>query len=114
MLSPVETEAVIGEAEVRQLFRASRVGTIAGCMVTSGVVRRGARVRIFREGARIHETTIAQLRRFKDDVREVAEGFECGILLDGYNDLREGDIFEVYETREVERTSLEEPPEASS
>ena len=114
MLSPVETEAVIGEAEVRQLFRASRVGTIAGCMVTSGVVRRGARVRIFREGARIHETTIAQLRRFKDDVREVAEGFECGILLDGFNDLREGDIFEVYETREVERTSLEEPPEAAS
>jgi translation initiation factor IF-2 len=114
MLSPVETEAVIGEAEVRQLFRASRVGTIAGCMVTSGVVRRNARVRIFREGARIHETTIAQLRRFKDDVREVSEGFECGILLDGYNDLREGDIFEVYETREVERTSLEEPPEAAS
>jgi translation initiation factor IF-2 len=114
MLSPVETEAVIGEAEVRQLFRASRVGTIAGCMVTSGVVRRGARVRIFREGARIHETTIAQLRRFKDDVREVAEGFECGILLEGFNDLREGDIFEVYETREVERTSLEEPPEAAS
>jgi len=113
MLSPVETEAVIGEAEVRALFRASRVGTIAGCMVTSGVVRRSARVRIFREGARIHETTIAQLRRFKDDVREVAEGFECGILLDGYNDLREGDVFEVYETREVERTSLEEPAEVA-
>jgi len=113
MLSPVETEAVIGEAEVRQLFRASRVGTIAGCMVTSGIVRRGARVRIFRDGARIHETTVAQLRRFKDDVREVAEGFECGILLDGFNDLREGDIFEVYETREVERTSLEEPAEVA-
>ncbi|HWQ01969.1 MAG TPA: translation initiation factor IF-2, partial [Gaiellaceae bacterium] len=90
MLSPVETEAVIGEAEVRQLFRASRVGTIAGCMVTSGVVRRSARVRIFRDGARIHETTISQLKRFKDDAREVAEGFECGILLEGFNDLREG------------------------
>ncbi len=109
MLSPVETEAVIGEVEVRALFRASRVGTIAGCMVTSGVVRRGSRVRIFREGARIHETTVAQLKRFKDDAREVSEGFECGILLDGFNDLREGDVFEVYETREIERTSLDEP-----
>ncbi|HZO96600.1 MAG TPA: translation initiation factor IF-2, partial [Gaiellaceae bacterium] len=109
MLSPVETEAVIGEAEVRALFRVSRLGTIAGCMVTSGVVRRGANVRIFRDGTRVHETTIAQLKRFKDDAREVAEGFECGILLDGFNDLREGDVFEVYETREVERTSLDEP-----
>ncbi len=108
MLSPVETEAVIGEVEVRALFRVSRLGTIAGSMVTSGVVRRGASVRIFREGTRIHETTVAQLKRFKDDVREVAEGFECGILLEGFNDLREGDIFEVYETREVERTSLDE------
>src|SRR6478672_9717339 len=110
MLSPVETEAVIGEAEVRALFRVSRLGTIAGCMVTSGIVRRGARVRIFREGARIHETTVAALRRFKDDVREVTEGFECGILLDGFNDLREGDIFEIFETREIERTSLDAAP----
>jgi translation initiation factor IF-2 len=109
MLSPVETEAILGEVEVRALFRASRIGTIAGCMVTSGVVRRNANVRIFREGTRIHETTIAQLRRFKDDVREVTEGFECGILLEGFNDLREGDVFEVFETREVERTSLDEP-----
>jgi translation initiation factor IF-2 len=109
MLSPVETEAILGEVEVRALFRVSRLGTIAGCMVTSGVVRRNANVRIFREGARIHETTVAQLRRFKDDVREVSEGFECGILLDGFNDLREGDVFEVFETREVERTSLDEP-----
>ena len=109
MLSPVETEAILGEVEVRALFRASRVGTIAGCMVTSGVVRRNANVRLFREGTRIHETTVAQLRRFKDDVREVTEGFECGILLEGFNDLREGDVFEVFETREVERTSLDEP-----
>src|SRR4051812_37709276 len=109
LLSPVETEAVIGEVEVRALFRVSRLGTIAGCMVTSGVVRRNANVRIFRDGARVHETTISQLKRFKDDAREVAEGFECGILLEGFNDLREGDIFEIYETREVERTSLDEP-----
>jgi translation initiation factor IF-2 len=112
MLSPVETEAIIGEVEVRALFRASRVGTIAGCMVTSGIVRRGANVRIFRDGTRLHETTVAQLRRFKDDVREVSEGFECGILLDGFNDLREGDVFEIFETREVERTSLDEPASA--
>src|SRR5213080_1814773 len=108
MLSPVETEAILGEVEVRALFRVSRLGTIAGCMVTSGVVRRGANVRIFRDGTRIHETTVAALRRFKDDVREVTEGFECGILLEGFNDLREGDVFEIYETREVERTSLDE------
>jgi len=114
MLSPVETEAVIGEVEVRALFRVSRLGTIAGCMVTSGVVRRGSNVRIFRDGTGIHTTTVAQLRRFKDDVREVAEGFECGILLDGFNDLREGDVFEVYETREVERTSLDEPAPAGA
>ncbi len=114
MLSPVETEAILGEVEVRALFKVSRLGTIAGCMVTSGVVRRGANIRIFRDGARIHETTVAQLRRFKDDVREVTEGFECGILLDGFNDLREGDIFEVYETREVERTSLDETAPAGA
>jgi translation initiation factor IF-2 len=114
MLSPVETEAILGEVEVRALFKVSRLGTIAGCMVTSGVVRRGANVRLFRDGTRIHETTVAQLRRFKDDVREVTEGFECGILLDGFNDLREGDVFEVFETREVERTSLDEPATASA
>jgi translation initiation factor IF-2 len=105
-LSAVTTEQTIGEAEVRALFRVSRLGTIAGCMVTDGVVRRNASVRVIRDGAVIYTTTIAQLKRFKDDVREVAEGFECGILLDGFNDLREGDVFEVYETREVERTDL--------
>jgi translation initiation factor IF-2 len=109
MLTPVETEAIIGEVEVRALFKVSRLGTIAGCMVTSGLVRRNSTVRLFRDGTRIHETTIAQLRRFKDDVREVTEGFECGILLEGFNDLREGDVLEVFETREVERTSLDEP-----
>src|SRR5438067_2187144 len=106
MLRPVEHEEALGEAEVRQLFRVSRLGTIAGCYVTRGVVRRSARVRVVRDGTVIHETTIAQLRRFKDDVREVAEGFECGILLDGFNDLRESDVFEVFETRQIERTDL--------
>jgi translation initiation factor IF-2 len=106
MLKPVETEESLGEAEVRQLFRVSRLGTIAGSYVTRGTVRRGARVRLVRDGTVIHETSIAQLKRFKDDVREVAEGFECGILLEGFNDLREGDVFEVFETRQVERTDL--------
>jgi translation initiation factor IF-2 len=114
LLRAVTTEEVLGEAEVRQLFRASRLGTIAGCMVTRGVVRRGAKVRIVREGTVLGvDTSVAQLRRFKDDVREVAEGFECGILLEGFNDLREGDVFEVYETREIERTSLDEPAPAA-
>ncbi len=106
MLAPVTHEETIGEVEVRALFRVSRLGTIAGCMVTQGVVKRNSQIRLVREGTVIHETRIAQLKRFKDDVREVQEGFECGILLEGFNDLREGDIFEVYETRSVERTDL--------
>jgi translation initiation factor IF-2 len=114
MLSAVTTEETIGEAEVRQLFKVSRLGTIAGCMVTDGIIRRNAQVRLVRDGTVIADTNIAQLRRFKDDVREVAEGFECGILLENYNDLREGDVFEIYETREVERTSLDEPAAASA
>ena len=113
MLSPVQTEETLGEAEVRALFRVSRLGTIAGCMVTSGVVRRNAQVRVVRDGTVIYETTIAQLKRFKDDAREVQEGFECGILLDGFNDVKEGDVLEVYETREVERTDLSAPPPPS-
>jgi len=112
MLSPVQTEETIGEVEVRALFKVSRLGTIAGCYVTSGVVRRSAKVRIVREGTIIHETSISQLKRFKDDAREVAEGFECGILLEGFNDLREGDVFELFETRSVERTDLEVPVES--
>ncbi len=114
MLSPVETEETLGEAEVRALFRVSRLGTIAGCMVTTGVVRRGARVRIVRDGTVIHETSISQLKRFKDDVREVTEGFECGILLDGFNDVKEGDVLEAFETRAVERTDLAEAPAATA
>jgi len=109
MLKPVTTEETIGEAEVRQLFRVSRLGVIAGSYVTSGVVRRGAQVRVVRDGTVIYETSISQLKRFKDDVREVQEGFECGILLDSFNDEKEGDVLEVYETRQVERTDLSAP-----
>jgi translation initiation factor IF-2 len=110
MLKPVTTEETLGEAEVRQLFRVSRLGTIAGSYVTSGLVRRNAKVRVVRDGTVIYDTTISQLKRFKDDVREVEEGFECGILLDGFNDVKEGDVLEVYEVREVERTDLSEAP----
>jgi translation initiation factor IF-2 len=114
MLKPVRTEETIGEVEIRQLFRVSRLGTIAGSYVTSGTVRRNASVRVVRDGTVIYETKIAQLKRFKDDVREVEEGFECGILLDGFNDVKEGDVLEVYETREVERTDLETPAPATT
>jgi translation initiation factor IF-2 len=78
-------------------------------MVTSGVVRRSSQVRVVRDGTVIYDTTISQLKRFKEDAREVAEGFECGILLNDFNDVKEGDVLEAYETREVERTSLDEP-----
>jgi translation initiation factor IF-2 len=107
-LSAIKTEETIGEAEVRATFKVSRLGTIAGCMVTSGVVRRSSQVRVIRDGTVIYTTTISQLKRFKDDAREVAEGFECGILLENFNDEKEGDILEAFETRETERTTLDE------
>ena len=107
MLAPEQVEESLGEAEVRALFRASRLGVIAGCYVTRGVIRRNSKIRVVRDGAIIYETTIGSLKRFKDDVREVQEGFECGILLEGFNDVKEGDILEAYETREIERTDLE-------
>jgi translation initiation factor IF-2 len=103
LLEPEEVETVLGQAEVRQLFRASRIGTIAGSHVTEGKVTRGARVRVVREGTVIQDTTIASLRRFNEDTREVAAGFECGIVLANFQDLREGDVLETYETRQVER-----------
>jgi translation initiation factor IF-2 len=107
MLTAVTTEETIGEAEVRETFRASRVGTIAGCMVTNGVIRRGANVRIVRDGTVVYTTTIDSLKRFQDDAREVQEGFECGIHLANFDDVKIGDVLEVFETREIERTSLE-------
>jgi len=113
MLKPTEVEETIGEAEVRALFRVSRLGTIAGCYVTNGVVRRNGQVRVVRDGTVVQESTIADLKRFKDDVREVQEGFECGIRLDGFNDVKEGDVLEVYETRQVERTDLSTPAPAA-
>jgi translation initiation factor IF-2 len=103
MLEPAEVETPLGQAEVRQLFRASRIGVIAGSFVTEGKVARGSSVRVVREGTVIYDTTIESLRRFNEDAREVASGFECGIVLSKFQDLHEGDVLETYETRKVER-----------
>jgi translation initiation factor IF-2 len=105
MLSPERVEEVLGEVEVRQTFRASRVGTIAGCMVTHGSVQRGAQVRIVRDGTIVHDGRIGTLKRFAEDAREVSQGFECGLTIDGYNDIKEGDVLEVYTVREVARSA---------
>jgi translation initiation factor IF-2 len=104
MLAPEEVEETVGEVEIRAIFRASRVGTIAGSYVTDGKVTRGGKVRLVRDGAVVYDGTIASLRRGADDVREVAAGFECGIVLQNFSDIKEGDQLEVYETRQVERT----------
>jgi translation initiation factor IF-2 len=103
MLKPEFEEVVTGEAEVREVFGVPRVGKVAGCYVRSGVITRGSKVRFLREGTIIWKGSIASLRRFKDDVREVREGFECGIGLENYQDLKAGDIIETYEDREIER-----------
>ncbi len=103
MLKPEYEEVVLGQAEVRQLFRASKIGTIAGCMVTRGVIQRNAGMRVLRSDVVVHDGKIASLKRFAEDVREAQEGFECGILLDGFNDIKEGDVLEAYESREVAR-----------
>jgi translation initiation factor IF-2 len=103
MLEPAEVETTLGQVEVRQLFRASKIGTIAGSFVTEGKVTRGAKVRVVRDGTVIYDTTVESLRRFNDDVREVTAGFECGLVLTNFQDLREGDVLETYETRLQER-----------
>ena len=104
MLAPEEVEETVGTVEVRAIFRASKVGTIAGCYVTDGRVTRGAKCRLVRDGTIVYEGEIESLRRVQDDVREVAAGFECGIVLRNYADVKEGDVIEVYDTRQVERT----------
>src|SRR5437588_8563352 len=103
MLAPEEVEETLGTAEVRQLFRASRVGTIAGSHVTEGKITRGSKVRLVRDGTVVDDGEIASLRRFNDDVREVTSGFDCGIVLRDFADIKEGDVLETYATRQVER-----------
>ena len=104
MLSPEKKESVIGQVEIRQVFRISRVGAVAGCMVLSGIVKRNASVRVLRNNVVIHTGELESLKRFKDDVREVKEGFECGLNLKNFNDINEGDLLEVFEIQEVART----------
>jgi translation initiation factor IF-2 len=104
MLAPEQKEEIIGSAEIRQVFRVSKVGAIAGCMVTSGNVRRNARVRVLRDNVVVFTGELDSLKRFKDDVREVKEGFECGLNIKNYNDINEGDLLEFFEIKEVART----------
>jgi translation initiation factor IF-2 len=104
MLEPEEVEERLGEAEVLQTFRASRVGNIAGCVVKEGRVTRDAEVRLVREGTVVWTGRVGSLRRFKDDVQEVEEGLECGIVLEGYGDVKVGDVLELFKTRQVEKT----------
>ena len=104
LLAPEQREQVLGEAEVREIFRVPRIGVVSGCMVTQGVVRREAKVRLVRDGVVLVEDTMSSLRRFKDDVKEVAQGFECGIGLEKFQDVKVGDVIEAFEIVEVART----------
>jgi translation initiation factor IF-2 len=104
LLSPEEREVLLGTAEVRQLFKVPRVGTVAGCMVTRGEIQRRGRVRVIRDGVQVYEGELGSLKRFKDDVREVREGYECGLNVANFNDIKVGDIIECYRVEEVART----------
>lgn len=102
LLEPVYSEITLGRAEVRTIFHSSKAGTIAGCLVVDGKIERNAKARVIRDGVVVYDGNIASLRRFKDDVREVASGYECGILLERFNDVKQGDIIEAYEMRAAE------------
>jgi translation initiation factor IF-2 len=104
LLEPEDVEEPLGQAEVKELFKASRVGTIAGCAVTDGKISRTAQVRLVREGTIVWTGRIGSLRRFKDNVQEVEEGLECGVVLEGYQDVKVGDVLELFETKQVEQT----------
>jgi translation initiation factor IF-2 len=104
LLKPEERETVLGEAEVLQLFKVSKVGTIAGCTVRSGTIQRTAKARVIRDGTPVYTGTLSSLKRFKDDVREVREGLECGIGIENFNDLKVGDRVESFRMEEIKRT----------
>ena len=104
MLSPERREKVLGSAEVRDTFRIAKVGTIAGCYVTDGIIQRKARARLIRDGIVVYDGEFGSLKRFKDDVKEVREGFECGIGIANFNDVKVGDVVECYQVEEVART----------
>jgi translation initiation factor IF-2 len=101
MLEPTYKETFIGYAQIREVFNITKVGKVAGCMVTEGIVKRGAKVRLLRDDVVVHEGSLGQLKRFKDDVREVREGYECGMSFENYNDIQSGDVIECYEMEEV-------------
>jgi translation initiation factor IF-2 len=103
MLDPIFEEKVLGHADVRQIYRASGVGTIAGCYVTDGAVTRNSQTRIVRDGIVVYDGTLASLKRFKDDVKEVKTGFECGLVFERFNDVKEGDQIEAYTMVEIPR-----------
>jgi translation initiation factor IF-2 len=104
LLAPEEREVVLGEAEVLQLFKISGIGTICGCLVRGGIIRRGARVRVLREGVEVYSGIVSSLKRFKEDVREVKDGLECGIGIENFNDLKVGDVLEVFSVEQIART----------
>ena len=103
MLAPEQKENVTGMVEIRQVITVSKVGNIAGCMVTDGVIKRDSHVRLIRNNVVIHTGELASLKRFKDDVKEVRQGFECGLMLKNFNDILEGDQLEAFEVVEVAR-----------
>ena len=103
MLDPEFKEVVLGKIEVRNLFKVPGVGTVAGAYVLEGKVQRNAEIRLVRDGIVIHEGKISSLKRFKDDVKEVAHGYECGIGIENYNDIKEGDIIEAFKMEEIKR-----------
>jgi translation initiation factor IF-2 len=103
MLSPKIEEVVVGNLEVRETFKISKVGTIAGCYVTDGYIKRTNQIRVIRDGIVIYTGEILSLKRFKDDVSEVKSGYECGLSIKGFNDIQVGDVIESFEQREVKR-----------
>ena len=104
MLSPTLKERFLGNAEIREVFNITKVGKVGGCFITEGQVKRGAKVRLLRDNVVIHNGSLGQLKRFKDDVREVREGYECGMSFENYNDIQPGDIIECYEIEEIAGT----------
>lgn len=102
MLAPVYEEVVIGQAEVRQIYKVSKVGTIAGCMVTDGCLRKECGVRLIREGVVIYTGKLGSLKRFQNDAKEVTSGYECGLTIENFNDIKVDDVIEAYEDQQVE------------
>ena len=103
MLEPTISEVFVGRADVRQVFKVTKAGTIAGCFLAKGKAIRGASCRLWREKDKVFEGKISSLKRFKEDVKEVAEGFECGISLDNFNDVKVGDVIEIFELKKTAR-----------